>query len=1389
MPWCVIARQSIRGAKCGRILIWKGVAAEAFLASVAVVVEKSERMRPGRVRRQAAVVGVLAVAAPFACAPEFDATRTATPTGTTGQALFGVICDRVGGQALPEDLTGASFQAVCHPAPDGTYADAVNQAQLPTPQATTTASGQPVSLAEAQATRAHAVARIGALAHDRASLIAAFDATLPAVQVKIRDTSNSHPNRTCQFPAGNPTDSLADQLADMLARFTPLYADGTVPQSTEAIARAFDAFQASDDALAAYARFDARAGYRPLAVTLGAIRPVLAYPELRDFANATLAILSASSNPYAPSATATPGAAYPALTTLLDATYQELRTATGDGAVPPLLSSGVDPLGRAVLSRPRTDLEFMQQLFYAESPAFGGGASRYIVRRDARGYAQVALDGSGAIPSPFLDDGGYAKVNALGQFVTSTGEPAPSPFLAPDGVAASAYDPFGRALTGPSGQLVYDYIDTSHTYAASLMGDLKGLVVPDPSAGKETLMNALAGAYVLAGPRSSMGSTKQYPADPTASQIWSLTNTGSPPPGLDTQPVTLAYSGFAAQSSALLDMVYGMMQVMPGPANDDLLAYVNALLANDTNEVARLIGTGLVMKANADKATTAHIPSTSTLWDEMLDVAVQIEQEPGLLEDVLAALGDDRTPGLGQAFSSYTSFDDQMTYDRNNLNGPAYNQTTSGEAPMQTPVDRSKADTGYNRSGFQRFLQIIHDADGVTVCNKDGATVDAQVTVLGLNVSVTMPTDDPCDNDFTAGTYPECGVFKISNAAAFYLDSIIGKASLYLRDDELRDGIGTDGLLCPDLGLEAATVGLMTQSSGISGTAGGWSAFWDPSTSSTLRPTPQFLNRQLFFDIANDSTNAMTQKFLSDLDGTQVGTSVCPERVITDPDPTAPDASPDGLVHGLRSCADGDWLYERDNDTIFMGEDFNFYASITPLVTAFANHNREDLLIAVLEVLDRHWADSKGTPDECLLSSDPTSPYKTCSQDGAVTYEPLLVQQYVTDILPALHDLSKTLQTLTIPHCDAIDPASHACTPTTVTGISVLAQATRQLLDPKLAAARGLKDRQGKVTALRNDGTTNPQVTPIYLVLEALNNMDAAFATYAAAHPNDTQRLTAWRAARSKLVDQFLTIHGSGSASSFADASVPSILPVLVGTLREQIVAHCPASFSPPYPACDWVTTELLGNMQASMQGPTFAALMGLGDAIRQSEQGRTELEALLTYLLDAGSSNDALPALLGSADDIIQVLRDDTNLVPFYHVAAEAARSSVVSPQGTVVQKGLTQATTDLLWRLTGRVYAQAAQGPAFEDCSQEIDPNQVLTIALQNLVTPMTGPGALKGETPLQVIVDSIADVNRATPESATKLSPTDYLSIASNVSDFMSSPTSGLEQFYAIIRQGTE
>ena len=55
----------------------------------------------------------------------------------------------------------------------------------------------------------------------------------------------------------------------------------------------------------------------------------------------------------------------------------------------------------------------------------------------------------------------------------------------------------------------------------------------------------------------------------------------------------------------------------------------------------------------------------------------------------------------------------------------------------------------------------------------------------------------------------------------------------------------------------------------------------------------------------------------------------------------AADASPDGKVHGLRSCAPGDTLFERDRDATFAWEQFGFYQAIAPLVSAFARLMRE----------------------------------------------------------------------------------------------------------------------------------------------------------------------------------------------------------------------------------------------------------------------------------------------------------------------------------------------------------------------------------------------------------------------------------------------------------------
>jgi hypothetical protein len=1352
------------------------------------------------------------------CAPSFDTSRTLPSRGTLGEELFGVVCDRMGGQSLHEDLTGASYFNICH----RPFADKVDQTQLPPlVDGQTDVAGQPVPLAQQQADRAYGVGRMETLAQHRTNLITALDATFPDKMIAVKDVGNADATKSCGAPAASGEGRLHDALTTLLGAFQPLYDDGTIPQATEAVAGVIDAFRGSHAARDAWAVYDARAGYRPIDNNLGAARSMMTYgnpgngnpgsKQLRDFMNASFALLAADSQPYAPNPPVdadgqrllTPGPANPQLAQLLATAHAELLNSTAD-PFPGLLTTSPDAItGRTLLSRPRQDLEVLQALFYAQDTAFGGGTSRYIAARDGRGYVVVPQGSAGKIPTPFVDANGdgLADVDSLGRFVTSDGSVAPSPFYAVGAPDAMARDTFGRALDGSAGSLVYGYVDTSHTYAASLFRNLQPLLDSNPADGHETMMDMVAGAEVLLGTRKS--ATRSY-ADGE----------------------NIAYSAYDTTASPILDLLYAFGQIMADPTAGDTFAFAQNLVSTQTPIVARMVGDGLYAKGLANKDVAGSIPPTSTLWDEMIDLTIQIEQEPGLLEDVLRALGDDASLPLSTVFSGYMASNDHISYDRSNLNGPAFDETTMNTGQPMTAVDRSSPDTGWNRSEMQRFLQAIHDTNGVTACNKQGAVVHAlnvSIPILGSqNIDIPYgPNNNVLVAALLSGNYGskqsfnECEVFKIDNLAAFYLDSIVGSASLYFRDSFIRNGaIG---------GLGAATVGLIENSSYLgydSSNADTYNGpdlsqpgFWDLASSQTFRPKPGWLNRLVFFDQVKDSPNPgdpnyNTNHFLTDLQGMQIGTAICPERLIPDPCATggsatcsgAPDVAMDGMVHGLRQCPMGSWAFDRDQDATFVWEDLGFYNAITPLVSAFATaknpvtgqpRKREDLFIGLMEILHKHWQSQQGAAagagaGECTLT---LSPATNCTQDGADSYEPLLAQIFSSDMLTAVHDLVKILQGISVPTCAAAD-ATGKCTMAgaPLDGIAVLANATRALLDPKLAAAvppptpgaqPGLVDRHNVRTSLRNDGTTNAQVTPLYLMLEALNEIDAAFVAYAKANPNDMGRQAQWRKARSQLVDQFLSVTGQNTTTqAFQDPSLPKILPVLLDLLRSQVAAHCPG---PPFGRCDWARSQLTANAAATIGGPTFAAVMDLNEAIRKNDPARTSLEDLLTYMLDA-ANGDALAGFMASADDMIQVLSDDANLVPLYHVLATAAAPTTKDAAGHL-HRGMVDAMTNLLGRMAGRAY----QGTT-EICANELDPDEVSAIALANMVSPMTDANGNATESPLEVILDTIADVNRTVPGTAGPMQNADLGNAANELSEFFLDPQRGLEQFYAIVRNGS-
>jgi hypothetical protein len=424
-----------------------------------------------------------------------------------------------------------------------------------------------------------------------------------------------------------------------------------------------------------------------------------------------------------------------------------------------------------------------------------------------------------------------------------------------------------------------------------------------------------------------------------------------------------------------------------------------------------------------------------------------------------------------------------------------------------------------------------------------------------------------------------------------------------------------------------------------------------------------------------------------------------------------------------------------------------------------------------------HWADAQEPASEC----DPTQPKSSarwCSQDGAVTYEPLLADVLTnTDLFQTLHDTVPVIEGLTVQHCNATDPKTGACTATsTLNGVQVLAQAVRVMVDPALN--QGLTDRHGVQTAPRNDGTTNPQVTPIYLFIDALDGIDAAFASWAQAHPGDDRR-PAWLAARSQLVDQLFTVNGTGTQSTWANAAVPAIVPPLVGALQSQILAQCPDRSSRA--ACPWWTEDMPQNLQDVVGGPTFAAVMDLLDALRSNATARAQLEQLLQYLLDPAAGSDARAATMTASVDVLQILNDDTNLTPFYNAAAaDVLGAQVLDAQGNVAQRGLADASIEVL----SRVFAAARNAQGTETCSMEIDPNGAIGAMLGHMVTP----GGTSQLTPIETLIDVTADVNRAHPELTTKLDGGDYGNMANEISEFCLDPTTGMEQVYAVVRAAT-
>lgn len=687
--------------------------------SLSMLWRNDPRVPPAhRGRRALRLLGwVVLVLVASSCA-DFSSERHGAPYDTLGNAIYQSLCDRVGAQSLGEDLSGASYRRVCHPDAQGHYASKVDRSLLP---------GAPAGFAAL--VRELAIGKIEALAHRRAELVEALDATFADVPI---DKTTLHA-----------------ALSDFMARNKKLYDEGTVPDVTEALGRFSGLTHDSSAAPLALARLAARKGYRPYETDLGPLGAVLSYPDLTELTRAGLAPIAPYSDPADTSSA--PGPAYDKLTALMDAAAAEMRTAD---ASPP--DGAVRELSPGVISRPRSTAELLYALgSHSDSSLDKASAPIWLVRRDERGLALLA--------GPTLDRNhdGFQDVDALGFPVDSSGarRQLASPFSAlsvPDGKR----DADGRAVD-QSGKQLWQTFDGSQTLGAALVRDLAALAAPrkgEPS----DLSAMLLGAMPLLG--------KQGPAH----KAYAAAN-GNPAQTLD-------YTGYQPDSSPLLSLGHAVAMLLGDPRSSDLLELSAKLMRDHPDAVARVVGAMLEINDLSKQYPDAKLPADSMFWDDVLDVLEDIAREPGLFDDVLRSAMDPDTL-LGQkAFPAFMTLSDAMTYNPADLDGPGLNVTLGGTKDPATPVDRTKPITGDNRSLWFRQLAMLDDMRGVAMCNKENAVVH------GKNLPGIGDHDYP-DGQIVFGPIHACQVFRVDDVASLFLDSIGGLAYIPVRDPAIAAGV------------------------------------------------------------------------------------------------------------------------------------------------------------------------------------------------------------------------------------------------------------------------------------------------------------------------------------------------------------------------------------------------------------------------------------------------------------------------------------------------------------------------------------------------------------------------------------------------------------------------
>jgi len=701
-----------------------------------------------------------------------------------------------------------------------------------------------------------------------------------------------------------------------------------------------------------------------------------------------------------------------------------------------------------------------------------------------------------------------------------------------------------------------------------------------------------------------------------------------------------------------------------------------------------------------------------------------------------------------------------------------------------TFVDRNQADVRVdaegqtNQSLFQRTAALVHDLHvPASLCNKDQALMklyDPAGTPTESGLAPLLPALLPILGAGGAlDPKAECAVLNEPQIVRFFSRAILGTAILDVKDPALKTllnqletlGSGPLGAAINLVGITPAALGrneIMQRQSQLRGLFIGGV---DGNGNTVPSPTPQAVARMVF-----GPPNPFQAHLLN-----------------------------------LPLTRDNEVIVDLHRDTIFAWElpdpisGVSYYQALSPLLKAFDDNELYDddgelvdgyLFGDLISMVHKHWSSRK--TDATMRACDDTMSPPVCDekaklfafQSNGMSYEDLAADALLdAKLMARIRDVMVALDKIELTAADG----------STIDGITVLANATRNLLDPERSCGpmgcemQPLAARNKQTTTKTNTGKEVAQLTPAHLLFDALNNIDKTFVG------EKEKRLAPWREARSQLVDLILDVERpEPSKWQLKNPRARAVLINVVSLLRDRL-----ATYKKEEEAClmgggsaetcqqrrAW-SIGLTGRLEKSLGQPVTAATLRLLDQYWKADGNPGgELLKLLNWVSKEQAQtkqgdNDPFDTTLLSVTDMLQVFEDTTNVAPvmrFLSTAVAPNALTVATAGGEIKATDLAEGSLEKTLELI-REIKKLDKAPKGQQ--------SVLTKLMRALATVH----GKHGETPLEVILDSIAEVNRAAPgpDDGKALNGADLRAVLFETQDFLSNERHGIERLYHIIQE---